>query len=147
MLPSSSSFQSLFWCFKVDPFSHQKIIFVLGVNLDVRSFLRYCFLILLLTLGEFNWIFTYLFKHQPHKMVKHTICRHQLANRLSVFDRFVGLALKGLMLEAKFGENRLVKLVKVSPKTLPKFAWSFKTLPIYSHLLKNISWRHVSRAE
>ena len=55
-------------------------------------------------------------------MVKHTICRHQLANRLSVFDRFVGLALKGLMLEAKFGENRLVKLVKVSPKTLPKFA-------------------------
>ena len=30
----------------------------------------------------------YLFKRQPHKMVKHT---------LSVFDHFVGLALKGLI--------------------------------------------------
>ena len=38
------------------------------------------------------------FKHQPHKMAKHTqtIRRQQSANSLSVFDRFVGLALKGL---------------------------------------------------
>ena len=34
----------------------------------------------------------------PHKMVKHTqtICRLLQANCLSVFDHFVGLALKGL---------------------------------------------------
>ena len=36
-----------------------------------------------------SWKFVVLsFKHQPHKMVKH--------NCLSVFDHFVGLALKGL---------------------------------------------------
>ena len=36
------------------------------------------------------------FKHQPHKIVKHTqaICWLFLTNYLSVFDRFVGLALK-----------------------------------------------------
>ena len=38
------------------------------------------------------------FKHQPHKMVKHTqtIHRQKLTNCLSVFYRLVGLALKGL---------------------------------------------------
>ena len=38
------------------------------------------------------------FKRQPHKMVKHTqaIRRQQQTNCLSVFDHFLGLALKGL---------------------------------------------------
>ena len=38
------------------------------------------------------------FKGQPHTMVKHTetIRRQQLTNCLSVFDHFVGLALKWL---------------------------------------------------
>ena len=37
---------------------------------------------------------------QPYKMVKHTqtICLQQPPNYLSVFDHFVGLALKGLTL-------------------------------------------------
>ena len=41
---------------------------------------------------------SYPFKRQPHKMVKHaqTICQQQTTNCLSVFDYFVGLALKGL---------------------------------------------------
>ena len=40
-------------------------------------------------------------------MVKHTQTIHrQLADELSeVFDNFVGLALKGLILEVKFGDN------------------------------------------
>ena len=38
------------------------------------------------------------FKHQPHKMVKHTQTNRLLlpTNCLSVSDHFVGLALKGL---------------------------------------------------
>ena len=38
------------------------------------------------------------FKHKPHKMVKHTQTIRRLlpTNCLSVFDHFVGLALKGL---------------------------------------------------
>ena len=38
------------------------------------------------------------FQHQPPKMVKHAQTFHRLfpANCLSVFDHFVGLALKGL---------------------------------------------------
>ena len=38
------------------------------------------------------------FKHQLHKLVKHTqtICPQQPKNCLSVFDLFVGLALKVL---------------------------------------------------
>ena len=38
------------------------------------------------------------FKHQPHKMVKHTQTIRRLlpTNCLNVFDHFVGLALKGL---------------------------------------------------
>ena len=38
------------------------------------------------------------FKSQPHKMVRHTqtIRQEQPTNCLSVFDHFVGLALKGL---------------------------------------------------
>ena len=38
------------------------------------------------------------FERQPHKMVKHTQTNRRLlpANCLSVFDQFVGLALKGL---------------------------------------------------
>ena len=40
------------------------------------------------------------FKHQPHKMVKHTQTIRRLlpTNCLSVFDHCVGLALKGLIL-------------------------------------------------
>ena len=35
--------------------------------------------------------------HQPHKMFRHTeTIRRQIADKLSVFDDFVGLALKGL---------------------------------------------------
>ena len=36
--------------------------------------------------------------HQPHKMVKHTqtIRRQETTNYLSVFDHFMGLAIKGL---------------------------------------------------
>ena len=43
----------------------------------------------------------YLFKHQPHKMVKHTqtIRWQQLTNCFSVFDHFVGLALKRLFID------------------------------------------------
>ena len=39
-----------------------------------------------------------LFKHQPQQMVRHiqTIYWQNLANYLSVFDHFVGLAFKGL---------------------------------------------------
>ena len=49
----------------------------------------------------------YNFKHQPHKMAKHTqiICRLLPTNCLSVFDRFVWLALKGL----RDGFNCLIK--------------------------------------
>ena len=40
----------------------------------------------------FNW-----FERQIHKMVKHTqAIRRQIADELSVFDHYVGLALKGL---------------------------------------------------
>ena len=40
----------------------------------------------------------YPFKRQPHKMVKHTqtSCRQKPTNCFSMFDHFVGLALKGL---------------------------------------------------
>ena len=43
-------------------------------------------------------IYLLTFKRQPHKMVKHakTSRRQQPTNCLSVFDHFVGLALKGL---------------------------------------------------
>ena len=39
-------------------------------------------------------------KRQPHKMVKHTQTIHRLLpkNCLSVFDHFVGLVLKGLII-------------------------------------------------
>ena len=47
------------------------------------------------------------FKRQSHKMVKHT----QTIRQQSVFDHFVKLALKGLKLEPKFGENALLALV------------------------------------
>ena len=44
------------------------------------------------------WYTSEPFKRQSHKMVKHTqtIHRQQPTNCLSVFDHFVGLALKGL---------------------------------------------------
>ena len=43
------------------------------------------------------------FKAPPHKMVKdtETIRRQQPTNCLSVFDHFLGLALKGLTISAK----------------------------------------------
>ena len=42
---------------------------------------------------------TYLFKHQPHKMVKNTqkLCWLMSTKSLSVFEYFVELALKGLI--------------------------------------------------
>ena len=50
-------------------------------------------------LVEITYIVLY-FKCKPHKMVKHTqtIRRQKPTNCLSVFDHFVGLALKGLRL-------------------------------------------------
>ena len=49
------------------------------------------------------------FKHQPHKMVKHTKTnrRQQPTNGLSVFNRFVGLALKGLRCDIRGTSLRL----------------------------------------
>ena len=43
-------------------------------------------------------LFNLIFKRQPHKMIKLTqrIFR-QFANKLSVFDHFVGMALKRLI--------------------------------------------------
>ena len=40
------------------------------------------------------------FQHQPHRVVKYaqTICRMLPTNCLSVFDHFMGLALKGFKL-------------------------------------------------
>ena len=45
--------------------------------------------------------YIYLFKRQSHNMVKQTKAIRRLlpTNFLSVFDHFVGLALKGLTLE------------------------------------------------
>ena len=53
-------------------------------------------------------------KRQPHKMVKHTqaICRLLPMNCLSVFDHFVGLALKGL--------NTSLKVLHASHQQLDK---------------------------
>ena len=50
--------------------------------------------------GKRQLDFTQPFKCQHHKMVKHTqaIRRQQPTNCLSMFDHFVGLALKGLKL-------------------------------------------------
>ena len=49
---------------------------------------------------EMGWTnnFSKPFKRQPHELVKHTeiICRLLPTNYLSVFDHFVGLAIKGL---------------------------------------------------
>ena len=46
----------------------------------------------------FNLVATLPFKRQPHKIVKHTQTIRRLlpTNCLSVFDHFLGLALKGL---------------------------------------------------
>ena len=54
-------------------------------------------------------LFTLTFKLQPHKMVKHTqiIRRQQPNNCLSVFDHYLGLALKGLTSIVSPSENRL----------------------------------------
>ena len=51
-------------------------------------------------LTVFLILISYPFKCQPHKMVKHTQAVRQLfpTNCLSVFDHFLGLALKGLMM-------------------------------------------------
>ena len=48
--------------------------------------------------------YRYPFKRQPHKIVRHTqrIRRHQPTIFLSVFDHFVGLALKGLLSNIAF---------------------------------------------
>ena len=60
-----------------------------------------------------SWQTTLPFKRQPHKMVKHTQIIRQLlrTNSLSVFDHFVGLALKGLRL-------RILGNKKISKKSL-----------------------------
>ena len=72
---------------------------------------------------------TYLFKHfkhQPHKMVKHTqiICRLFATNYLSMFDHFVGLALKRLILTSFIEIQKtlgiqlyhILKLLLITPK-------------------------------
>ena len=61
---------------------------------------------------SFNYLHSTLtFKRQPHKMVKHaqTIRWQQPTNCLSVFDHFLGLALKGLTLNI-FSLNRTVSV-------------------------------------
>ena len=57
------------------------------------------------------------FKHQPHKMVKHTkkIRRLLPTNYLSVFDHFVGLALNGL--------NRKRNYLNYTKVTFSVFNW------------------------
>ena len=66
--------------------------------------------------------YRYPFKRQPHKIVRHTqrIRRHQATNFLSVFDHFVGLALKGLsniaFIIAFFFQNILV-VTTIEPVT------------------------------
>ena len=59
-----------------------------------------------MSLGASEQFVTINLKHQPHKIVKHTktICWLLLTNCLSVFDHFVGLALKGLLTK----ENRVI---------------------------------------
>ena len=48
-------------------------------------------------------------KHQAHKMVKHTQSfRRQIADELSVFEHFVGLALKGLRELTKETPNSVI---------------------------------------
>ena len=49
----------------------------------------------------------YLYKHQPHKMVKHTqtISRLLPRNCLDVLDHFGGLALKGLLSKSYVGHQ------------------------------------------
>ena len=46
------------------------------------------------------------YKHQPHKIIKYTqtIRRQQPTNCLTAFDRFVGLALKGLNIKKQTGK-------------------------------------------
>ena len=58
----------------------------------------------------------YPFKRQPHKMVKHTqaICQQRLTNCLSVFDHFVGLALKGLKKFFKIEPTKLFQFPTLS---------------------------------
>ena len=69
------------------------------------------------------------FKRQPHKMVKYTktICRQWPTNCLSVFNHFVGLALKGLRF-----------LNQISPQNLTMFLafLPFKKKANYSILRK-----------
>ena len=62
-------------------------IFSYSFSIDFESFLKNCVF----------WRFE-PFKRQPHKMVKHTQAIRRLLppNCLSVIDRFVRLALKGL---------------------------------------------------
>ena len=79
------------------------------------------------------------FKHQPHKMAKHTqtIRRQQSTNGLSVFDHFVGLALKGLnKLTLK---RALVSCIKLNTKILLfKLQILIQTLPAMSDKWKAV---------
>ena len=57
-------------------------------------------------------IFTQAFKRQPHKMIKHTQIIRRQTNCLSVFDHFVGLALKGLTKKTNNVPDIIQNLVK-----------------------------------
>ena len=52
-------------------------------------------------------VFPYPFKFQPRKMVKHT---QTAAEELSLFDHFMGLALKGLKTVSRKKTNNIMAL-------------------------------------
>ena len=64
-------------------------------------------------------------------MVKHTqtIRRQKPTNCLSVFDHFVGLALKGLMSSGR-GREKIEKLISVPPSTSYKNCFQYASVPL-----------------
>ena len=60
--------------------------------------------------------------HQPHKMVKHTqtIRRQETTNYLSVFDHFLGLAIKGLTSPRPHQKNYTVSFLPTSEQDVKK---------------------------
>ena len=91
-------------------------------------------------------------KRQPHKMVKHTktIRRVLPATFLSVFDRFVGLALKGLNLFYWIKMRVMNWLVLFYSLILQKFSiccWFFFSFHFFFPIpnsFKNLSFREYS---
>ena len=80
------------------------------------------------------------FKHQLHKMVKHTqiICRLLPTNCLSVFDHFMGLALNEL--NANANDNFYVQITGAfrDNQSLSEVFWRIVDLEIDRKSLKNI---------